>query len=171
MELIDLLKEEIKKLASEENINVSKLNEHIHIYERLKMYQVTSVQEMEMSQRRYDFVGSTNMIAAQPRDNLGGMLDIFKDAVHMQMQNMPHKRNEIDEYIFWARFLKDVREDITGYWGWERDKDQIIEDVDKLMEDVCVRTIQLMRKKLKDNIDGKIIEENTTTAIVPEVIT
>lgn len=167
--ITDLMKEEIKKIVNEENIDVNKLNEYTRIYERLKMFQVTSVQEMGMMQNRYEFIGNTApMIGVGPRDNLGGILDIFKEAIHMQ--NKPHKKDEISDYIFWARFLKDIREDIREFC-YSDDRDKIIEDLDKLVADVCVRVIELMRKKLEDNIAGKIDNEEIGTAtIVPETI-
>lgn len=184
MELVNMLKEEIKKIASEENINVNKLNEYTHIYERLKLHEVTSVQELENNIQgnrqgmAYQFSGS-NVITpvpyigrpmmGGPRDDLGGLVDIFKEAVHMQ-KNSTYKRDEIGDYVFWIRFLKDVREDITEYWECENDKDKVLEDMDKLVIDVSIRTIELMRKKLENNIAGKVDEESTVTTIVPEAV-
>lgn len=171
MEIVDLLKEEIKKLASEENINVSKLNEYTRIYERLKMFQVTSVQELRLggdisnNSRNYVFEGGFGSVM-QPRDNLSGLMDIFKEAVLMQK---PSKRNEIDEYIFWVGFLRDVREDIHEYWCWDVDKDEVLDDLDSLVRDISMRTIELMRKRLEDNISGKSSKEKDY-ALIPEVI-
>lgn len=181
MELVDLLKEEIRKLASEENININKLNEYMYIYERLKLYQVTSVQEIENDRQNmaYQFgadgimtpaprIGRP-MVGVGPRDNLGGILDIFKETIHMQ--NKPHKKDEISDYIFWFRFLKDIREDIREFC-YSDDREKMIEDLDKLVTDICIRTVQLMRKKLEDNIAGKTDNEKIgISTIIPEAVT
>ncbi len=160
MEVVDLLKEKIKKLATEENINVPMLNEYIRIYERLRAFDTTTVAQagIAVGNQNYMFdpMGVPTM-QARPRDNeIGNMLDVFKEIVYDM--NKPKGRNEIDDYMFWVRFLKDVREDITGCWDWENNKDEIIEELDKLMAEVSIRTMHLMKKQLLENVEKETKE-------------
>lgn len=137
-----LLKEEIKKIVSEENINICKLHEYTQIYERLKSLEVTSVQELENNRMVYGYNNVMSMRTAPIiPDNLGNIMDIFKEAI-LTMNNS--KKDEISGYIFWVRFLKDIRKDI--------DKKEIVDDLDKLVNDVCNRAIYLMRNRLEDDI-------------------
>lgn len=174
-ELVDLLKEEIKKIASEENINVSKLNEYTHIYERLKLHEVTSVQELEgnMQSMSYHFVGSDIMTPAPhmprgsrmggpvmgPRNDLNGILDIFKEAVHAQKP----KVDEISSYMSWIYFLNGTKDDLMGL---ECDTDEILENIDKLVLDITKKTVEMMRKRFEDNITGKPYDNTDSTVSV-----
>lgn len=166
--IVYLLKEEIKRIASEEVINVSKLHEYTQIYERLKAYEVTSVQEVgETGNDRmtYEFRHGTMMSApmpiVRPTDNLGGLMDIFKEAVLMQKP----KVDEIFDYMSWVHFLNGIKDDIMGLEC--ADEDEILENIDKLMIDITKRIVELMRKRLEGNIavDGK------TSDKISEVIT
>lgn len=160
MEVVNLLKEEIKRIASEENINVPKLNEYTRIYERLRAFDTTTVAQVGVAVGNQNYMFDTPgipMMQGRPRDNeIGNMLDIFKEIVYDM--NKPKGRHEIDDYMFWVRFLKDVREDITGCWDWENNKDEIIEELDKLMAEVSIRTMHLMKKQLLENVEKETKE-------------
>lgn len=145
--MIGLLKYEIKRIASEENINVNKLNAYTQIYDRLKSFEVTSVQEIgyNINMVGYEHPVGMGYAPILPNDS-ENIIDIFKEVI-LTANNS--KKDEISEYIFWVRFLKDIKENIDS------ERLQITEDLDDLMTGVCIRTMRLMRKKLEDNIAGK----------------
>lgn len=156
-EMIKLLKCEIKRIASEENINVNKLNAYTQIYERLKLFEVTSVQDMvyNMNMAGYDHPVRVGYAPRLPND-LENIMDILKEVILTMNKS---KRDDISEYIFWVRFLKDMKEDIDS------ERLQITEDLDNLITNVFIRTTHLMKKKLDDDIAGKT-EENTTSTFI-----
>ncbi len=183
-----MLKEEIKKIVSEDNINISKLNEYTHMYERLKLYEVTSVQELEnnIQENRQDMAyqfGGSNVITSVPhmprgsrmggpvmgpRNDLGGILDIFKEAIHAQNP----KIDEISNYMSWIHFLNITKGDLMGLEYDTIEEKKMFENIDKLVLDIIKKIVEMMRKRLEDNIAGKLDDNTDNTAnVTTEVIT
>ena len=155
-----LLKEEIIKLVSEENINTVKLNEYLRAYEnfeRLKRFETSSVEEatlFPMSDNHQMSFGAVprGYNNVRPYDNLGSMLDIFKEIAYDF--NKPN-RTEIDEYIYWSRWLDEI-EDFIGY-------DNLKDNVSGLKSKLYERAIELMSIKLDDNIAKEKAEKIKTS--------
>lgn len=176
MEVVNLLKEEIKRLASEENINVPKLNEYVRIYEKLRAFDTTTVDQVEVAAGNYMFdttrIPTMQAMPRIPGDNeIGNMLDIFKEIVYDI--NKPKGRHEIDEYIYWLGFIENIKKNIKKY----PITDQLNEwnrEVDNLTYKLYERTMGLMKKQLNENIEketkemekGMKVKSNVEVAIV-----
>ena len=77
MDILNWLKDEIKNLASEENQNFGKLREYMYLYERIKAFETTSVEQVMSDIGHYDNIARPIPV---PRVNdIGNMLDIFKE--------------------------------------------------------------------------------------------
>lgn len=153
MELVNLLKEEIKRIASEENINVQKLNEYTRIYERLRAFDVTTVHQVGANQFGNDFneqyypVPRMNVGVVPPIANeIGGIFDMLKEV--MYDVNKAKGRSEIDEYIWWIKFLKEIN--VDAYLSNK--------EVDGIIHTLQTRVIELMKKKLTENIENETKE-------------
>jgi hypothetical protein len=170
MELINLLKEEIKKLASEENINVNKLNEYTRIYERLKAFDVTTVQQINTDHELYRFepqmvrpmVGHAPRMGTVPIGNeLGGIFDILREVANMT--NKPKSRNEIDEFIYWTKFLKDLKKDIKDCPMTDRLSEIWDREINNLIYKLRRRVFTIMTRKLDESIKKEILENERET--------
>jgi hypothetical protein len=173
MEIVNGLKEEIKKLAAEENINVAKLNEYIRVYERLRAFEITTVQQAEAaiiddSRRQYYFNDPVGVnVGAIPRmgvgtvppivNELGGVFDMIREAVHDV--NKPKGRPEIDDYIYWLKFLKDFKNSINKFDLTDRLSQTWDKEIDNLVYKIHQRIFTLMKRKLDESIEKDIQED------------
>lgn len=164
-DIINSLKEEIKKVSSEENINTVKLNDLTRIYERLKAYNVISVNDANIGVNIRDTVNENlphmPMLIEQavPRNETNVMWDTLKEYLHEYFKMVKdnklvnNKFPRVDEdiyyietYIKWIKFLKEqcnIRQFLD---------DEIVEKNDILIVDLSSVLIDLMRNKLDENL-------------------
>lgn len=155
MDLLEMLKEEIKRLASEESLNVNKLNDYTRIYEKLKLYEVSQVGEIVEMPSFYELSGGNNIGIARPRqDNMGVIVDIFKEAIMAQYGSKDKEFQEIKEYISWVQFFR------LSKIEYEVDSNVLV-TIDNLVKKLVERLINLMEKKLEKHgaTTEKIVEE------------
>jgi intein/homing endonuclease len=158
--ITQLLREEITKISNEEPLNTVKLNEYIRTWERLTSFERMSVMEVTQPYENMPL----NMPLPQmpiynnvrPYDNLGSIMDIFKELAYDL--KMP-KRHEIDEYMYWIRFIKDLEEDIKNYKMTDRLKELWDNEIYNFRYKLYERIFGLMKEKFEENI-RKDLEDN-----------
>lgn len=162
--ITQLLRDEIVKISCKEPLNTVLLNEYIRMWERLTAFEAASV-DFAHQLHQQDLLGSGNMHIPQlmprydnvrPYDNLGSMMDIFKEIAYDLGKP---KRHEIDEYMYWIRFIKDLEEDIKNYKMSDRLKELWDSEIANLRYKLYERTIGLMKEKFEDNIKKSLEEK------------
>lgn len=162
--ITQLLRDEIVKISCKEPLNTALLNEYIRMWERLTSFEAASV-DFAHQLHQQDLLGSGNMHIPQlmpqynnvrPYDNLGSIMDIFKELAYDLGKP---KRHEIDEYMYWIRFIKDLEEDIKNYKMSDRLKELWDSEIANLRYKLYERTIELMKKKFEDNIQKSLEEK------------
>lgn len=162
--ITQLLRDEIAKISMENPLNTVKLNEYIRTYERLTSFEAASVEFAHQLQQQ-DLLGSGNMHIPQlmpqynnvrPYDNLGSMMDIFKEIAYDLGKP---KRHEIDEYMYWISFIKDLEKDIKNYKMTDRLKELWNNEIYNFRYKLYERIFGLMKEKFEDNIKKSLEEK------------
>lgn len=158
MEIVNLLKEEIRRIASEENINVVKLNEYTRIYERLKAYNTTTVGQVGdiiTGQNYYEpqFAVPRMGVAPQVNAEISNLFDMIKEAV-VDINNKP--KSEIDKCMHWIGFIKNLKKDIKSYPMTDKLEELWDSEINKLSYKLYERTFTLMKRQLDENIEKDI---------------
>lgn len=145
--ITQLLREEIVRISNTEPLNTMKLSEYIRMLERLTSFERMSVEQVHQQELMTDNISIPQMpvYTGQPYDNIGSMMDVFKELAHDL--KMP-KRHEIDEYMYWIRFIKDLEEDIKNY----KMTDRLDNEIDNFRYKLYERIIELMKEKFEENI-------------------
>jgi hypothetical protein len=165
MEILSLLKEEIKRLASEENINISRLNEYTRIYDRLRAFDATTVYQAgniigDQSYMYEPQIAIPRMGVAPPRgDEISNLFDMIKEVV-VDVNNKP-KRSEIDEYLYWIGFIKNLKRDIKSYPMTDKLEELWDDEINNLSYKLYQRTFTLMKRQLDNSIEKEIKDEQT----------
>lgn len=145
--ITQLLREEIVRISNTEPLNTMKLSEYIRMLERLTSFERMSVEQVHQQELMTDNISIPQMpvYTGRPYDNIGSMMDVFKELAHDL--KMP-KRHEIDEYMYWIRFIKDLEEDIKNY----KMTDRLDNEIDNFRYKLYERIIELMKEKFEENI-------------------
>ncbi|MGA3169253.1 MAG: hypothetical protein ABSF14_24405 [Terriglobia bacterium] len=174
MEILKMLKEEIKKMASEENINLVKLNEYTRIYERIKAYDALTVDQAISAIGGQNYmcepqIAIPRMGVVAPRDaEIGNLFDMIKE-VACEVNNKP-KRSEIDEYIWWIGFIKNLKKDLKSYPMTDKLEELWDKEINNLSYNLYRRIFTLMKRQLDKDIEKEVLEMEGNTKKIEKII-
>ena len=109
--ILNAIRDEIKKVSSEEKINAGKLTELIHIYRRIEAYTITSVNQVHPVTPLFDPDGYGAFPVLPPVRNetatlYDGIIKSFQEMYKAQTPDVSGIR--ILRYIDWYKFLNET---------------------------------------------------------------